>query len=286
MTDDLAALLAARAELAELTTEQRHPDSYQLGTMDAESVIAFMHAADEEVPRALAAAAPQLAEAARHVASAIESGHRLVLLGAGTGGRLAIQEVSELPPTFGIDADAAIALVASRAPVGPAAIAQTEDDLDAAPRELRKLGVGAGDAVIGVAASGQTPFVLAGVRAAHQLGAWTAAIANNPHAPLLAAADLAILLDTGPEVLTGSTRLKAGTAQKVALNRITTASMVLVGRVTANHMTHVRARNSKLRARAVGIVADLLDVTAERAAHLLQQHGWDVADTVHSGQGM
>jgi N-acetylmuramic acid 6-phosphate etherase len=160
--------------------------------------------------------------------------------------------------------------------MGPTAITRSEDDEQAAPEALRALRIGSGDAVIGLAASGTTPFVRAGVRAAADAGAWTCGIAHNPGAPLLADGELGILLDTGPEVLTGSTRLKAGTAQKLALNRITTAAMVLAGRVADNHMIELTGSNAKLRARAIRIVMDLAALDRAEATRRLEAAEWSV----------
>jgi len=251
-----------------------------LGEMSPEDVLALM--ASEE-PRALHAVdrvQAELAEAARRVAETFLAGGRTVLLGAGTPGRLAIQEVTELPPTFGVPPERFLALVASRAPVGPAGIALTEDDTVSVTAALSDLHIGSGDAVIGIASSGRTPFVLAGIRAAAEAGAWTSGIANNAETPLLMAADLPILLDTGPELLTGSTRLKAGTAQKIALNRITTTAMVIAGRVRSNLMTELRGSNAKLRQRAIDIVSMLTGMAPDQAEAILASNDWHVGDTL------
>lgn len=167
--------------------------------------------------------------------------------------------------------------------LGAAAITTSEDDVAAAPRALAELGIGPGDAVIGVAASGTTPFVIAGIDAGNGAGAWTCAIANNPGTPVLQRAAHAIFLDTGPEVLTGSTRLQAATAQKLALNRITTAAMVRCGRVVENHMVDVVVTIDKLRDRAVRIVSDLCDVAPDAARARLERAGWSVRGALAGG---
>jgi N-acetylmuramic acid 6-phosphate etherase len=199
-----------------------------------------------------------------------------VFLGSGTSGRIALQEAAELPPTFGVPAESFLVMAAGGPVMGPTAITATEDDEQAAPRALRALPVGPGDAVVGLSASGTCPFVRAGVRAAAHAGAWTCGIANNPATPLLTDAALGILLDTGPEVLTGSTRLNAATAQKLALNRVTTAAMVLAGRVTGNHMVELTGSNAKLRRRAIRIVMDLAGVDEREAGRRLAASGWSV----------
>jgi N-acetylmuramic acid 6-phosphate etherase len=199
-----------------------------------------------------------------------------VLLGAGTSGRIAVQEVAELPPTFGVAPSTFSALIASGVDITGATIARHEDDTAAVVTALEDLGTCTGDVIIGVSASGTTPFVVAGLATARRLGAWTVGIANNPDTPVLMRSDLGVLLDTGPEVLTGSTRMKAGTAQKIALNRITTLAMVLAGRVTSNVMTHLTGTVEKLRVRAVRIVTELGHVTEEQALAALESSGWQV----------
>ena len=246
--------------------------------MSIGEVIAVMGAADSVVLTAVDAAGRDLAVVAEQVVPVFDESlrSRLVLLGAGTGGRIAIQEVAELSPTFGLGEDRAVAVVASGAPVGPSAVTSDEDDTSAAADALRRLGIGLGDVVVGLAASGGTPFVVAGLRAARTAGAWCCGIANNPDTPLLEVGQHSVLLDTGPEILTGSTRLKAGTAQKIALNRITTAAAVAAGRVTGSFMTELTGTNTKLRARAVRIVTALAGIDSAEAEAALRINKWRV----------
>lgn len=265
-------------------TEQRNPASGRLGELDAAGVVDLMNNEERVVLAAVAQAAPLLALAADRIAASFLAGGRVVLLGSGTSGYIAMQEVSEMPPTFGVGRDRFVAMAAGSELVGPQAITRTEDDTRAAPRALGALRISAVDVVIGLAASGTTPFVRAGIQAASQAGAWTCGIANNPGAPLLHEASLGILLDTGPEVLTGSTRLKAGTAQKLALNRMTTAAMVVAGRVAENHMIDLAGSNDKLRRRAVRIVTDLAGVDDSEARRRLELSAWSVRDALH-GEG-
>jgi N-acetylmuramic acid 6-phosphate etherase len=257
-------------------TEQRNPASGKLGELPPASVIALMNAEEQRVLAAVELATPLLALAAERIAAVFGGGGRTVFIGSGTSGRIALQEAAELPPTFGVHPDSFQVMAAGGPLMGPTAITRVEDDEEAAPRALAAMRIGPGDAVVGLAASGTTPFVRAGVRAAAQSGAWTCAIAHNPGAPLLGDGELGILLDTGPEVLTGSTRLKAGTAQKLALNRITTAAMVLAGRVAGNHMIELTGSNAKLRARAVRIVMDLAAIDEPEATRRLEAAGWSV----------
>ncbi len=257
-------------------TEQRNPASYRLGELPAADVIALMNQEERRAFLAVEQASPLLAQAAQAVAAVFASGGRTVFVGSGTSGRIALQEAAELPPTFGVAPEAFTVMAAGGALMGPSAITRTEDDTRAAPAALRAMGIGEADAVIGLAASGTTPFVRAGVRAAASAGAWTCGIAHNPGAPLLTDGALGILLDTGPEVLTGSTRLKAGTAQKLALNRISMAAMVLAGRVVQNHMIDLTGSNEKLRERAIRILVDLAGVDEAEARRRLEAASWSV----------
>lgn len=257
-------------------TEQPNPASRRLGQLPPASVIALMNQEEHHVLAAVEQATPLLALAAEHIAAVFTGGGRTVFIGSGTSGRIALQEAAELPPTFGVSPDSFLVIAAGGPLTGPAAITRSEDDEQAAPQALTRMRIGPGDAVIGLAASGTTPFVRTGVRAAARAGAWTCGIAHNSGAPLLEDGELGILLDTGPEVLTGSTRLKAGTAQKLALNRITTAAMVLAGRVAGNHMIELTGSNAKLRARAIRIVMDLAAVDKSEAMRRLEAAGWSV----------
>jgi len=182
--------------------------------------------------------------------------------------------VAELPLTFGVPADRFATLVAAGPTAGRAAITVSEDDSGAAPSAVAATGIGRSDAVIGLAASGTAPFVVAGMQAASQAGAWTCGMANNPATPVLTSADLGILLDTGPEILTGSTRLKAATAQKLALNRITTAALVRSGAVQSNLMVNVVAANETLRSRCVRAVREVTAANQEEAIAVLEATGW------------
>jgi N-acetylmuramic acid 6-phosphate etherase len=263
-------------------TEQRNPRSHGLGELPAAAVIAVMNREEHQVLAAIEQATPLLTRAAERVAAAFAAGGRTVFLGAGTSGRIALQEAAELPPTFGVPQESFTVMAAGGALMGPTAITRDEDDVLAAPNALSAMRIGPGDAVIGLAASGTTPFVRAGLQAAARARAWTCGIAHNPGAPLLRDGELGILLDTGPEVLTGSTRLKAGTAQKLALNRITTAAMVLAGRVAGNHMIDLTGSTQKLRARAVRIVMDLGGLDESPARQRLEAAGWSVRAALRS----
>lgn len=222
---------------------------------------------------AAAAALPALAGAIDACAARLARGGRLIFLGAGTSGRLAVLDAAELPPTFDWPADRAVALIAGGPGALLTAVEGAEDSETAAPEALSALGLTASDVVIGVAASGRTPYVRAGIRAARAQGALTLAIANAPAAPLVQEAEIALVADTGAEVIAGSTRMKAGTAQKVLLNCLSTGVMIRLGYVWRGRMVEMRPTNAKLRARAVAMVADLTDAAPEAAERALAEGG-------------
>ncbi len=257
-------------------TEQQNPRSAGLGELDATGVIALMDAEEGLIARAVQSAAAEIAAVAEALARCFLEGGRVVLVGGGTSGHLVVQEVAELGPTFGVPAGRFVAMVASGTLVGAPVVTADEDDVTAAVEGLAALAVGAGDVVVGVAASGSTPFTLSAVVNARRRGATTAGVANNAGSPLLRQTSLPVLLDTGPEILTGSSRLKAGSAQKAALNRMTMAAMVLAGRVRSNYMVDLRGTNDKLRARATRIVADLSGADTPTARAALERSDWQV----------
>jgi N-acetylmuramic acid 6-phosphate etherase len=259
-----------------MSTEGRNPRSIGLDKMSAREIVRLMNEEEMMVMRVLAAAEAQLAEAAEHVAKTFMNGGRVIYVGAGTSGRVAMTDASEMPPTFGVEPDRFVAVVAGGHDALFEAVEGAEDDEHSAVAALNELKLEKRDTVIGIAASGRTAFVTAALRHAQQKGVWTCAIVNNRSAPLLTHADLPIVLETGPEVLTGSTRLKAGTSQKLALNRISTAAMVLSGKVVENLMVDVMASNQKLRERCVKIVRELSTATEEEARNALEQNGWSI----------
>lgn len=259
-----------------MSTEKRNPRSYGLDRMSAQEMVRLMNEEEMAVFRALNAAEGPIAIAAEHAAEAIRSGGRVLYLGAGTSGRIAAVDAAEMPPTFGIDPDRFVAIHAGGDAAMGQAVEDAEDDPTAPITLLNQLDADRNDVVIGLAASGRTPFVIGGIRHARAKGIWTCAIVNNKEAPLLKEADHAIILETGPEVLTGSTRLKAGTAQKLVLNRISTIAMVLNGKVIENLMVDVKAKNQKLKERCVRIVRELSNLTEVEAQDFLEANDWNV----------
>lgn len=244
--------------------------------MSAREIVRLMNEEEHAVMRALSLAEDDIAVAVERSAEAFQSGGRVIYVGAGTSGRIATMDAAEMPPTFGTDPSSFVALVAGGEAAGSKAVEDAEDDDHAAVAALNALCLTTSDVVIGLAASGRTAFVVSACRHARQKGVWSCGIANNKGAPLFEVVDHGILLDTGPEVLTGSTRLKAGTAQKLVLNRISTGAMVLSGKVIENLMVDVKAKNQKLKERCARIVTELTPVTLEEAWVLLESHGWSV----------
>lgn len=259
-----------------MSTEGRNPRSIGLDKMSAQELIRLMNEEEQVVIRVLQSCERELAIAASKAAEAYQRGGRIVYIGAGTSGRIAVMDAAEMPPTFGIDGGRFIGIQAGGDTAVGQAVEESEDSEHAAVEALNAIDLNKNDVVIGLAASGKTPFVVAAIRHAHQKGVWTCGIANNRNTPLLAAADLAILMETGPEVLTGSTRLKAGTAQKLALNRISTGAMVLSGKVIENLMVDVKAKNAKLKERCVRIVRELSTATEDEARASLEAHDWNI----------
>lgn len=260
---------AARRDLGRLNTERRNPRSSGLDRLPTTDLLTVMNDEDATVAGAVRAALPQVAEAVEAIAAALAAGGRLVYVGAGTSGRLALLDAAECPPTFSTDPGQVIALLAGGEQAFTRAIEGAEDDTEQPARDLDAAGVSAADVVVGLTASGRTPYVIAALDHASSLGARTVSIACNPGSAVGGHADIAIDLDTGPEVLTGSTRLKAGTAQKLVCNMLTTGAMVRLGKVFDNLMVDMAPTNAKLVDRARRIVAAAAEVDDDTAAAAL-----------------
>ena len=255
--------------------------SLEFRGLDAWSAIDIMRAVTEGNARAIRAvedALPRLEAAAAGIEPRLRAGGRLVYSGAGTSGRLGVMDAAELAPTFGFDRTEV--LLAGGGEAQDRAQEGAEDDVEAAAAAVDRADIGAGDALIGVAASGKTPFTVAVVRRARERGAFTVGIANNPGTPLLDVGDVGVLLDTGPEVLAGSTRLAAGTAQKAALNALSTAVLARLGGAYDNLMVGMRPLNAKLRQRAVEIVAQATGLPASEAGDALDGAGNDIRTAI------
>ncbi len=264
-------------------TEQRNPLSNRLDQLSTIEMVTLMNQLDAQVPQVIAGVLPQIAQVVDEITATLSAGGRLFYQGAGTSGRLAVLDAAELIPTFSAPPDLVIGLLAG----GPAAMIHSiegaEDDEALGRQDLIDHQFSAQDMVIGIAASGRTPYVLGGLRYATEVGARSAAIVCNPHSPMAAAAPIAIEIITGPELLTGSTRLKAGSAQKMVLNMVSTCAMVKLGKVYENLMVDVQPTNSKLRQRATRIVAEITGLEPAVAATLLAQANWQTKTAVVMG---
>ncbi|RJL18458.1 N-acetylmuramic acid 6-phosphate etherase [Pectobacterium polaris] len=257
--------------LGKLVSETRNPATMAL---DQFSTLEMMHAFNQEdrkVPEAIAQVLPAIAEAVDLATASLQEGGRLIYLGAGTSGRLGVLDASECPPTFGVPHGLVIGLIAG----GPGALLKAvegaEDDPALGEVDLKALDLTAVDMVVGLAASGRTPYVIGALRYARDVGCRTAAISCNPHSPIAQEAQVAISPVVGPEALTGSTRLKSGTAQKLVLNMISTGAMVKLGKVYQNLMVDVKATNVKLLDRACRIVVEATGAEREKARQALVQ---------------
>lgn len=238
------------------TTELRNPRSTEFDALTVEELLAVMNAEDQGVPHAVQRALPSIAEAVELAVAAIRAGGRLIYLGAGTSGRLGMLDATECAPTFGLQRGRVVGVLAGGDAAMFRAEVDTEDHAERGRDDLAGIGVKAADLVIGIAASGRTPYVIGGLDHARAVGASTVALTCTPGAEISAHAQVAIEVDTGPEVLAGSTRLKAGTSQKLVLNMISTATMVRLGKAYSNLMVDVTPSNAKLERRVVRIVRE------------------------------
>ena len=263
-----------------LATEQPHPAHADLDLLGTPELVAALVDDQAGALRAVQAAAPAIARAVEAAVARLRRGGRLVYLGAGTSGRLGVLDGVELLPTFSWPPERLVTLIAGGERAMFRAAEGAEDDEAAGRRDLEAANLAADDVLIAVAASGTTPYALGGVAYARQCGALSIGVSNNPGSPLLLAADLAVALDTGPEVISGSTRLKAGTAQKMALNALSSAVMVRLGKVYGNLMIDVRASNAKLRRRALVLTARAGAAQEEDAAAALVAAGGEVRTAV------
>lgn len=264
-------------------TEARNPRTGSLDRLSTAELVEVLAREQREAVDAVAAVCGAIAQAVDEVAMRMTSGGTLHYVGAGSSGRIAFLDASEMPPTFGTDPSFVCAHIAGGRDALTHAIEGAEDDGDAGQREMQGH-VKAGDAVIGLSASGGAAFVVRALLTARETGAWTLAVTSNPGTELAAAADSAIVLKTGPEPVTGSTRLKAGTAQKVLLNTLSTATMVKLEKVYDNLMVDVVATNAKLRKRALHLVMQLVPTGEETAALLLEAAGGRVKVAVVMGR--
>ena len=264
------------AELERLVSEERNPRTVGIDRKPTLAVLEDINHEDAGIPAAVRQVLPAVAAAVERIVAAFRGGGRLVYIGAGTSGRLGVLDAAECPPTFGVPETMVLGLIAG----GPAAMTQAvegaEDDEEQGALDLRAVGLSAADVVVGIAVSGRTPYVVGALRYAGSVGAATVALSCNPDALIGRHAHISIAPVVGPEVIAGSTRLKSGTAQKLVLNMLSTASMIGMGKVYENLMVEVNVTNAKLAARAVRIIAYNSAVSEDEARELLRGAGNEV----------
>ncbi|MDD3206188.1 MAG: N-acetylmuramic acid 6-phosphate etherase [Lachnospiraceae bacterium] len=258
-------------DLSRLTTEARNPDTMQLDEMTPLEIAQTMNREDENVVSAVKDVLLEIATAITWATESLSAGGRIIYIGAGTSGRLGVLDAVECPPTFGVSPEVVVGLIAGGSGAFVKAVEGAEDSMTLCEEELKKIHLQAKDIVIGLAASGRTPYVIGGLRYAKAVGCKTVAIACNKGSEVGVEAQLAIEPTPGPEVLTGSTRLKAGTAQKMVLNMISTGSMVGIGKAYQNLMVDVKQSNEKLVIRAQNITMTATDCTREEAKEALDK---------------
>jgi N-acetylmuramic acid 6-phosphate etherase len=270
--------------LENLLTEQVNPASQSIDALPTERILEIINAEDRKVADAVAREIPAIARAVDAIVEAIRAGGRLFYIGAGTSGRLGVLDAAECPPTFSADPELVQGIMAGGEQALAHATETTEDDPAIGARDLMAHGFTARDVLVGIAASGRTPYVLGAVAAARRMGAVTAGISCTPDSELARAVHIAITPLTGPEIVAGSTRMKAGTATKLVLNMLSTAVFIRLGYVYGNLMVNVQPKNSKLRDRARRIVAQAASVSADAAAELLAAAGNRVATAIIMGK--
>jgi N-acetylmuramic acid 6-phosphate etherase len=251
-------------------TEQENPNTWNLSSLASLEIVQKMNQEDALVAAAVAKELPQIAHAVDEILSRLKNSGRLFYIGTGTSGRLGVLDAAECPPTFGVSPELIQAIIAGGYEACYRAVEASEDDIAAGRTDLEARGFTAADVLVGIAASGRTPYTIGAVKYARALGAFTIALTCVPASAITQAAELSIIPVVGPEVVTGSTRLKAGTAQKLVLNMISTAVLTKLGYVSGNRMSHLRARNSKLQARAVRILMAETGVDEATASKALE----------------
>ncbi|GAA5134516.1 N-acetylmuramic acid 6-phosphate etherase [Thalassotalea piscium] len=258
-------------DLQQMSSEGRNPDTMDLDLLDTNSLLLALNREDQKVAQVVKQSIPEITYAVEAIVTAFARGGRLIYVGAGTSGRLGVLDAVECPPTFSVSEHQIIALIAGGTTAMYKAVEGAEDDPELAITELKQVNVSKNDVVVGIAASGRTPYTISALKYAKKVGAVAVGVSCNSGSALLKEADIAICAEVGPEALTGSTRLKSGTAQKLILNMLTTASMVKTGKSYENLMVDVHASNEKLKARAVHIVMQATSCDIQKASAALVQ---------------
>ena len=256
-----------------LKTEGRNPNTMNIDKVSTVEAMRLMNEENKRVPEAIDTQLDQIAKAVDIIAAAIERGGHLIYVGAGTSGRLGIIDAAECPPTFGVDHQLVRGIIAGGDGAMFRAVENAEDNEEWGKRAIDEDGVQAGDVVVGISAAGRAPFVLGALKRAREIGATPIGVTCNPDSLFVPLCDVTIAPYVGPEVISGSTRLKAGTAQKLVLNMLSTGAMIKTGKVYSNLMINVKPTNEKLWERATRIIMQIADIDHDRAGELLKKHG-------------
>ncbi len=273
-------ILHCEGNMQHLVTEQPNAISSDIDTLSTLGIVQLMNSEDRKVALAVELQADSIAKAVDIIAARIGAGGRLIYLGAGTSGRLGVLDASECPPTFNTPPEMVVGIIAGGTTALTSAIEGAEDDSESAVVDLQARGLSNRDVLVGIATSGRTPYVIGGLRYAQSIGAYTIGLTCNPDSELDPCSDIVIAPVVGPEVISGSTRLKAGTATKMVLNILTTAAMVRLGKTYGNWMVDLRATNIKLKARSVRIVATIAGLNEQRATDQLVQCDGEVKTAI------
>jgi N-acetylmuramic acid 6-phosphate etherase len=263
-----------------LKTEMRNPHTMHFDKMTSAEQVAAMCRENRNAVLAVEKAAPEIAKAIDAVTAAFEGGQRLFFIGAGTSGRLGVLDAAECPPTFGVPHDMVQGIIAGGKERMFSASENDEDKFENGVADIKSSQLSAGDVLVGVSVAGGAAYVVGALQTAKELGATTVALTSNFDTPIEKCADITIITDTGAEVLTGSTRLKAGTAQKIVLNTLTTCAMARTGKVYENMMINLAPSNEKLKRRVIRIVTEILSCTEEEAISLLESNDWNIRKAV------
>ena len=265
-----------------LKTEMRNEASKHIDRMDTLSMVRLISKENMNAVRAVEAASEQIAAVCDAVSERFENGGRLFYIGAGTSGRLGVIDAAECPPTFGVPRTQVVGIIAGGAKCMAQAAEAQEDDAAAGENDLRAHALCEKDIVVGISASGGAAYVVGALEYANRVGALSVSLASNADTPIERAAKLSIVADTGAEVVTGSTRMKSGTAQKLILNMISTCAMIKTGKVYENMMINLKPTNKKLRARMIRIVTEIKHCDEATAERLLNEHNWIIRDAVEA----
>jgi N-acetylmuramic acid 6-phosphate etherase len=260
-------------DLGQLTTEQRNPNTINLDQMTSLEIVTAINREDAGAPAAVAACLPMIAALVDRIVAAFQAGGRLIYIGAGTSGRLGVLDASECPPTYSVSPDRVVGLIAGGDWALRHSVEGAEDDPDLGASDVRAIELNGRDVLVGIAASGRTPYTLGAMRYARAAGAAVGCIVNTPDSQMARLADYPIVVRSGPEVVTGSTRMKSGTTQKLVLNMLSTAAMVRLGKVYSNLMVDVQASNAKLVQRATNIIREVTGVGESEARQAIERYG-------------